>query len=73
MTRQANKRATYICTECCCNCVITTSIVPALCVDYDVHEAWPVDWRIESEDETRAREQAEALKYMDFDRPERKA
>ena len=62
---------TFICTDClkACKLSVDSNRKPNWCAFYAEH----VNWRIESEDETRAREQAEALKYMKFDRPERKA
>jgi hypothetical protein len=60
---------TYVCTDCPDNCTLTTRAKrPEYCVDLDER----ANWRIESEDETRAREQTEALKYMDMDKPHRK-
>jgi hypothetical protein len=62
---------TYVCTDCILNCrLIKGSITPPRRCPSDGEL---VNWRIESEDETRARGQVEATRYMEFDRPERKA
>ena len=60
---------TYVCRHCPTPCHLTTEKTPIGCIE----DLVLADWRIETEDETRAREQADCLKYMDFDRPERKA
>ena len=57
----------YVCRHCPSPCHLTTDKTPIACIE----DLVLADWRIESEDETRAREQVEAIKYMDMDREHR--
>ena len=61
---------TCVCTDCILNCrLIKGSITPPRRCPSDGEL---VNWRIESPEETRAREQAQVLKYMDMDKAHRK-